>query len=215
MSVRILLVDDHAILREGLRAILQSERDLVVVGEAANGQDALELADKLCPDVVVMDIGMSGLNGLEATRRLIRRDAKVKVLALSTHTDKQFVLGMLDAGAAGFVIKGAARKDLIQAIRTIMRNRQYISAGVADSMSDRYAQGINSTPAPSSATLGAKQREVLQLVAEGNTSREISEIMKISIKTVEAHRRNIMNKLSVHTVAELTKYAVREGMTSA
>ncbi len=214
MSIRILLVDDHEILREGLRAILRDQKDIEVVGEAQDGKHALELADKLCPDVVVMDINMPDLNGVEATRRLTHSDSKIKVIALSTFTDKQFVLEMLEAGAVGFVVKDAASSELIEAIRAAMRNRKYLSPSVAGSVVDSYVGRTFPSGPNAFSLLGPKEREVLQLIAEGKTSRQIGARLNISDKTVEVHRRNIMLKLDLHSVAELTKYAVREGLTS-
>ena len=211
MSIRILLADDHAMLREGLRSILSKERDVEVVGEAADGRSAVELARKLAPDVVVMDVGMEGLNGIEATRQIRALGPKTRVIALSTHSDRRYVIGMLEAGAAGYLVKVSAYDELRQAVRAVASGRTYLSPQIAEHVvGDRVA---GSPAGASKALLGAREREVLQLIAEGHRSPEIARRLHISEYTVETHRRNIMQKLDLHSVAELTRYAIREGIT--
>jgi DNA-binding NarL/FixJ family response regulator len=215
MSITILLADDHAIMRQGLTAILQAEADLKVVGEASNGREVVDLATELCPDIVVMDIGMPDLNGVEATRQLLARDPKVKVIALSAYTEKQFVLSMLEVGACAYVVKASASEELLRAIRAVTQHKKYLSPEVADAVVDSYLGRLNPGQESAFDLLSPREREVLQLVAEGKTSKMIGVDLGISENTVEIHRRNIMQKLNLHSVAELTKYAVRHGITTS
>jgi DNA-binding NarL/FixJ family response regulator len=213
MSIRVLLVDDHQIMRQGLSALLSAVTDIHVVGEAADGRTALDLVRTLKPDVVVMDVGMPELNGVEATRRIRTEFGDVKVIALSTHTDKRYVHQMLEAGACGYVLKIEAHDALVRAVRAAKLGRTYLSSKVAASVEHTtHPRAGGEVSAYSS--LGAREREVLQLVAEGKTSAMTAKEMHISIKTVETHRRNIVQKLGLHGTAELTKYAIREGLTS-
>jgi DNA-binding NarL/FixJ family response regulator len=209
MSTRILLVDDHQMLRDGLRAIVDLNEEFEVVGEAADGRTAIELASRLRPDVVVMDVVMPGMNGIEATHRILAESPDTKVVALSVYTDKRYVAKMLEAGAAGYVLKLAAHGLLLEAIRTVLRGGIFLSPEIAP-LADEIS------PAPDSAlqALGSREREVLQLVAEGRTSPEIAALLHIAPKTVETHRQNIMRKLGIHRLADLVKYALREGLTS-
>lgn len=212
--VRVLLVDDHQMMRDGLRAVLAGVPDIEVVGEASDGRMALDLVRTLHPDVVVMDVGMPELNGVEATRQIRAEFQGVKVIALSTHTDKSYVHHMLEAGACGYVLKIAAHDELVRAVRAASLGRTYLSPEVAGSVVERSTHAHTGGEVSAYSTLGAREREVLQLVAEGKTSAETAKAMHISIKTVESHRRNIVQKLGLHGTAELTKYAVREGLTS-
>ncbi len=214
MKIRVLLVDDHRMMRDGLRALLVSVPDIEVVGEAADGRTALDLVRTLSPDVVVMDIGMADLNGIEATRRIRTEYERVRVIALSTHTDKRYVHHMLEAGACGYVLKIAAHEELLRAVRAAGAGRMYLSSEIAGYVVERSTRAHAGTEVTAYSTLGAREREVLQLVAEGKTSAETARDMHISIKTVETHRRNIVQKLGLHGTAELTKYAIREGLTS-
>ncbi len=214
MKVRVLLVDDHKMMREGLRALLATAPDIEVVGEACDGREALDLVRTLEPDVVVMDVGMPELNGVEATRRIRNEYKRVRVIALSTHTDKRYVHHMLDAGACGYVLKIAAHDELLRAVRAASQGKTYLSPEIAGLVVERSGSVRAGADTSAFATLGAREREVLQLVAEGKTSAETGRQMHISIKTVETHRRNIVLKLGLHGTAELTKYAIREGLTS-
>jgi len=214
MKIRVLLVDDHKMMREGLRSLLDGASDIEVVGQAADGRAALDLVRTLSPDVVVMDIGMPELNGVEATRRIRAEHGRVRVVALSTHTDKRYVHHMLEAGACGYVLKIGAHEELLRAVRAASVGKTYLSPEIAGLVVERSMSPQSGGEVTAFSTLGAREREVLQLVAEGKTSGETARKMHISIKTVESHRRNIVQKLGLHGTAELTKYAIREGLTS-
>ena len=215
MSIKVLIADDHQIMREGLRALLEKEFDIQVLGEADDGRMILRMARELEPDVIIMDVAMPDLNGIEATRQIVGELPGVKIIALSMHDDRRFVLNMLKAGAAGYMLKDCAFKDLAKAIRVVMSHKTFLSPEVADIVVQDYLS--TNQPAESSAfnLLSPREREVLQLLAEGKTSALIGESLHISIKTVETHRQQIMVKLKIRSVAELTKYAIREGLTSA
>jgi two-component system, NarL family, response regulator LiaR len=213
MSIRVLLADDHQIMREGLRLILDREPDLSVVAEAEDGRAAVETACELRPDVVVMDIGMPELNGMEATRRIKAKHPDIQVIGLSMFADRRYVLGMLEAGASGYLLKGAAGAELVQAIRSISQGKKYISPEIADIVVSSYVDRGSAPETSASSVLSGREREILQLLAEGKTSKEIGLRLEISMATVETHRRNMMKKLGLHGIAELTKYAIREGIT--
>ena len=208
---RVLLVDDHKMMRDGLRALFDPEEGIEVVGEASNGAAAVSQTRDLSPDVVVMDIGMSEMNGIEATRQIAD---KARVIALSTYSDKRYVLRMLDAGAAGYVLKESASDELLRAVRSVSDDKPYLSPAITDTVLNRLTKRLPASDGSADRVLGAREREVLQLLAEGHTSPRIAERLDITTRTVETHRRNIMRKLDIHSVAELTKYAVREGLTS-
>ncbi|MEO8410072.1 MAG: response regulator transcription factor [Propionivibrio sp.] len=213
MSIRVMLVDDHKILRDALKGILEREHDIVLVGEASNGLQALERARELLPDVVLMDIGLPAMGGIEVTRALLAELPKTKVVALSTFSDRRVVTEMLDAGASGYVVKSSGRDELLRAIRAVANGRTYLcpdaSVVLIESVRSKPTrESLRSEP------LGQREREVLQLLADGHTSPEIGELLHIATSTVEVHRRNIMRKLELHSVAELTKYAIRVGLTS-
>jgi len=193
---------------------VEKENDLEVVGMAANGRQALVLTRRLKPDVVIMDIAMPELNGIDATRQIVEEVPGVKVIALSMHSEKQFVEGMLRAGVAGYLLKESAFEELIKAIRVVCAGKKYLSPDVTDIVLRDYLNPADEKDSEQTPDLTLREREVLQLLAEGRATREIAERLNISIKTVESHRKNIMTKLDLHTVAELTKYAVRRGLTS-
>jgi DNA-binding NarL/FixJ family response regulator len=213
-GTRILLVDDHRILREGLKSLLNEEADMSVVGESDNGRTGVEMASELAPDVVVMDIGMPELNGIEATRRIARDTAGTKVVALSMHSDGRFVSEILKAGASGYVLKDGAFEELALAIRTVMDGKTYLSPRVADVVVEDYLRQSPQKMPGAFASLTSREREVLQLLAEGKATKQAAAALNVSVKTVETHRRQIMTKLDMYSVAELTKYAIREGLTS-
>lgn len=214
MTIRIMLVDDHKIFREALKGILEREHDISLVGEANDGSEALTLAQKLHPDVVLMDIGMPVMGGIEAARALIADQPESKIIALSTYSDRRIVLQMLDTGARGYVVKSAGRDELLRGIRAVSHGRTHLcpdaSAVLVDSVRTK-----NTTEPFSRERLGKREREVLQLLADGHTSPEIGKRLHIATSTVEVHRRNIMRKLELHSIAELTKYAIRNGLTSS
>ena len=214
MSLRVLIADDHAILREGLRSMLDREPNITVVGEAEDGRKACDLAHELEPDVVVMDIQMPGLNGLDATRKILQHKPNIRVLVLSMYTDRRFVIQALDAGARGYVTKDGTYDEILQAARTVARGGIYLSPQVADSAMARYLGRVSAERRPAMVALSTREREVLQLMAEGTSTRNIAADLGISIKTAESHRLNIMRKLDLRSVAELTKFAIREGLTS-
>ena len=214
MRTRIVLVDDHELVREGISALLQTQSDLEVVGFAANGRDALKLVRDLSPDLVVMDVSMPEMNGIEATRQVVHQQDRVKVLALSVHSDNNFVIEMLKAGASGYLLKDSAFSELIQAIQIIMRGHLYLSPSLTSVVVRDYVDRLPDREEAPGSSLTGREREVLQLVAEGKTTREIAELLHLSARTVETHRQNIMNKLDKPTLADLIKYALREGLTS-
>ncbi len=215
MSIKVLIADDHQIIREGLRTMLEKEPDIEVLGEAEDGRMIQRLAMDLSPDVIIMDVAMPDLNGIEATRQIVATRPGVKIIALSMHDDRRFVLNMLKAGAAGYMLKDCAFKDLATAIRVVMSDRIYLSHEVADIVVKDYLSTTSSAESSAFQLLSPREREVLQLIAEGKTSALIADSLHISIKTVETHRQQIMVKLKIRSVAELTKYAIREGLTSA
>jgi DNA-binding NarL/FixJ family response regulator len=214
MNVKVLIADDHQIVRESLRALLEKEPGITVVGEAGEGRTALRLARELVPDIIIMDVAMPDLNGIEATRQVVAEFPEIKVIALSMHNDRRFVLNMLKAGAKGYLLKDCASQQLIKAIRLVSINKTYISHEIADLVVKDYLANTNAVEGSSAELLTAREREVLQLIVEGKTNSKIAEALKVSIKTVETHRHTIMVKLEIKSIAELTKFAIREGLTS-
>lgn len=212
MTLKILLVDDHQMMREGLRAILEKVDNYSVIGEAGSGREAVRLVQTLAPDIVVMDVAMSDMNGIEATRAIRSDCPETKVVALSSHSDRRYVQAILDAGASGYVLKADAYDELVRAVEAAAHGRKYLCAEVTTQVIESALQ--QGTPGSVYELLGAREREVLQLLAEGLTSSQIAQRLSVSTSTVETHRRNIMRKLDLHSVAELTKYAIREGVTS-
>ena len=215
MKIRILLVDDHKILREGICSLLKEYPDMEVIGEAADGRTALRLAEELSPDLVIMDISMPDLNGIDATRRINADHPNMKVIALSMHYDKQFVSEIFKAGAAGYLLKDSAFEELEHAIRIVMDNKTYINPQIASLVVESLiSQPSAATNQKAFSLLTEREREVLQLIAEGKSTKEIASDLNISAKTIESHRRQVMGKLNIRNIAELTKYAIREGLTS-
>lgn len=212
VPITVILADDHSILREGLRSVLEPNPEIEVVGEADNGRDTVALARRLEPDLVVMDITMPDLNGIDATRKLGELGLGCKVLALSGHSEELYVRGMLQAGAAGYMLKDCASDEVVQAIQEIMRGKMYVSPQIASMVVADYASQLGGPAAGPS--LSTREREVLQLIAEGMRTANIADRLSVSVKTIESHRRNLMEKLDVRTVAGLTKYAIRQGLTS-
>jgi DNA-binding NarL/FixJ family response regulator len=214
MSVKILLADDHKITRQGLRSLLEKEPDMEVVAEAEEGRTAVRLVRELLPDVVVMDVSMPDLNGMEATHQIVAEHPNVKVIALSIHSDNLFVSEMLKSGASGYLLKDCAFEELARAIHVVVDGKTYLSPAVLGVVVDDYLHRLARTESPSSEVLTDREREVLQLIAEGKSTKQVALKLHISVKTVETHRRQIMSKLDIHTIAELTKYAIRKGLTS-
>jgi DNA-binding NarL/FixJ family response regulator len=213
MPARILLADDHAIIRQGLCALLEKQPDIEVVGAAEDGRKALELVRVLVPDIVIMDISMPNLNGIDATRKIISEMGDVKVIALSIHSSRRFVTEMLKAGASGYILKECLFDELIEAIRTVSSGGVYLSPKITGVVVDDYVKRMSTDYQPEAPALTEREREVLQLLAEGRSTKQIALQLHVSAKTIESNRRNIMDKLGIHSVAELTKYAVREGLT--
>jgi len=212
--MKILLADDHKLMREGLRMLLEKLGRMTIVGEADNGVSAVRMVRDLKPDLVLMDIAMPDLNGIEATRRIMTESPGVKVIALSMHADKRFVRGMFMAGATGYVLKGSAFEEVATAIRTVAAGRIYISPKITDQVLGDYIKLLTKPSPRGESPLSDREREVLQMLAEGKSSRMIAECLHVSVTTVDTHRKHIMDKLGFRTIAELTKYAVREGLTS-
>jgi len=211
--IQVLLVDDHTILREGVRSLLEGEPDMRVVGEARDGMEAVEQVDALAPDVVIMDMVMPRMNGLEATVEIKRRHPEVKILILSMYDDDEYVQQIIQAGAAGYVLKRVAADDLVKAIREVYGGASFLYPPIAAKLIEDYVRKARGSEAGEPAEpLTAREREVLRLIAEGNTNAEIAEKLTVSKKTVESHRANIMRKLDLHTVTELVKYALRRGL---
>ena len=215
MNTQILLADDHEIFRTGLRGLLEQHPGLAVVAEASEGLQAVETALEMRPDVAVMDLSMPGVNGLEATRRITERAPGVKVLCLSMHADADFVLGALDAGASGYLVKECALEELVRALGVMMEGKTYLSPRIAGLVVDAYRDGHAEVETPDDAPLSPRERDVLQGIVEGLCSKEIAARLFISPKTVSTHRQHLMDKLDIHTVAGLTKYGIRHRMTTA
>jgi DNA-binding NarL/FixJ family response regulator len=213
-KIRVLLVDDHTIVRQGLRVLLDAEPDIAVVGEAETGRQAVQLTKKLLPEVVVMDIAMPALNGLEATRQIIKDAPGVKVLALSSYSDDEYVHQLTEAGAAGYLLKQTASADLIKAVREAKKGNAFFSPTISKRLVESYREAfLNGRPVKKQGTvLTSRESEVLQLIAEGLANKQIAAELCISIKTVEKHRQQVMNKLNIHDIAGLTRYAISKGV---
>ncbi len=214
MAVRIVIADDHSILREGLKALIAKETELEIVAEADTGMDALKKAHEFSPDVVIMDVAMPELNGIEATRQMVTDIPEIKVIALSMHSDRRFVIEMLRAGAHGFVLKHAAFEELIKAIHSVVSGNSFLSSSIVNVVVRDYVKKLGGTDSPAYNQLTIRERQVLQMLAEGRRTKEIAFSLNVSIKTVESHRLNIKDKLGIDSLAELTKFAIREGLTT-
>ena len=211
-----MIADDHKIVCDGLATLLKAEPDIEVVAQASNGREAVRLAQKFSPEIVIMDVAMPDLNGIEAVRQILSAHRSTKVIALSMHADRRYVTGMLSAGASGYLLKDCVFGDLIRAIRTVQSGQVYLSPSIAGIVVKELihprAQGYTSQLPQK--PLSSREREVLQLLAEGHSTQDIAKRLYLSVKTIETHRRKIMDKLELHSIAQLIKYAIREGLTS-
>lgn len=212
-KIKLLVADDHKIFRQGIKKLLEEESDLQVVGEASDGRDAVKKATELKPDVILMDIAMANLNGLEATRQIKKQLPSAKVIMVTMHKNEEYVLQSFQAGASGFILKEGAVEELVSAIRSINSDKSFLSPSISKTLIDAYMRkmetGKTETPFD---LLTDREREVLQLIAEGYTNREVAKSLFISVKTVEAHRAHIMQKLNIHDIAKLVKYAIQKGL---
>jgi DNA-binding NarL/FixJ family response regulator len=212
-KMRIIIADDHTIIREGLISLLKKHKDIEVMGEAEQGREAVSLTRRLLPDIVIMDVSLPDLNGIEATRKIKASAPSVKVLALSMHSSRQYVEEMLNAGAAGYLLKDCASDELVAALHEIMDGKTYLSPTIAKGLHKNLADAQNAGQQSAFSMLTPREREVMQMFSEGKTTREIALELAVSVKTVETHRMHIMNKLKIDNIAELTRYAIKEGIT--
>lgn len=214
VTIKVLLADDHKIVREGIFYILDREEDIDVVGQAEDGKSTVQMALKLLPDVILMDMGMPEMNGIEATGQIIAELPQCRVIILSMYSDKRFVTQALKVGAKGYILKGCASGELVQAIRAVANDEMYICSEILEVIVDNYVKESPGEIAKTTVELSPREREVLMLIADGKNTKEIAAIINIGIKTVETYRQQLMNKLNIFNIAVLTKYAVREGLTS-
>ncbi len=214
-GIRLLLADDHEVVRKGLRLLLEQHEGIEVVGEAADGRDAVRLTEELKPDIVIMDIGMPQLNGIDAAARIVHRDPRVGVVILSMHSDEGYIIRSLSAGAKGYLLKDSAEEDLVQAVRTVASGRPFFSPKITQTLLDDYVRQLRQKGLKDSYDLlTEREKEVLQLLAEGKSNKEVAGILDLSVYTVETHRTNLMQKLGLHNTAEIVLYAVRKKIIS-
>ena len=209
-EIKIILADDHKLLRDGLRNIIEQRSNMRIIGEASDGREAIKICSKLAPNVLVMDIAMPGLNGIEAATQIHKSNPDIKIIGLSMHSSKQFIQGMFNAGALGYLLKDGDADELIIAITTVMEHKKYLSKDI----NQEFLSLLKKGEALEKATLSSREKEVLQLISEGNSSKEIGEILFLSPKTIDVHRNNIMKKIDLYTIPELTKYAIQKGLTT-
>ena len=214
MSIKILIADDQQLTREGIRSMLEREPDMEVLGEAEDGRSAARMARELGPDVILMDVSMPEMNGIVATTLILAEAPRIKVIALSMLDDRRFVSNMLRAGASGYLIKDCSFKELARAIRRVVANKIYLSPGIMDVVVKDYVSPPAYSDSPYSSHLTIREKEVLQLVAEGHSTSQIANSLHVSVKTIESHRQNLMMKINAKGIAGITKYAIREGLTS-
>lgn len=215
MTIRVVLADDHAMVREGLRMVLAARLDIDVIGEASDGREAVDMVEHLHPDVVIMDIAMPNLNGLEASRQISRRFPHTRIVILTMHENQQYLVQIIQAGATGCVLKRSAGTELITAVEAAARGESYFSPAIATMIVQDYRRVLETPLSTPADHLTQREREILQLVAEGHTNREIADLLTVSIKTVQAHRANLMEKLAAHDRTDLVKHAIRMGMIAA
>ena len=211
-KIKVLVADDHTILRQGIKALLDNQEGIEVIGEAKDGREALEIIEETLPDVILMDIAMPGLNGLEATRRIKKKFPRMKVLVLTMYTNEEYIFQILNAGANGYLVKETAFQDLISAIKAVYKNEAFMSPSISKKVINSYIKKAQDDEEKTREILTTREREILQLIAEGNSSKKIAELLFISPKTVETHRTHIMDKLNIHNRTGLIKYAIRKGM---
>jgi len=211
-NIKVVIADDHTILRQGIKSLLDSQEGIEVMGEAKDGREAIKIIEELLPDVILMDIAMPGLNGLEATRRIKKKFPKIKVLVLTMYTHEEYIFQILNAGADGYLVKETAFQDLISAINAVYKGEAFMSPSISKKVINTYMQRARGEEDEVCDTLTTREREILQLIAEGNTNKKIAEALFISPKTVETHRTHIMDKLNIHDRIGLVKYAIRKGM---
>jgi len=214
MTTRLLLADDHQIMREGLKSMLAKEPGLKVVAEAENGYQTLEMAREHRPDVIIMDVAMPDMNGIETTRALLAENLASRIIGLSMHSDHHFVTEMLKAGASGYILKQSAFEELVSAIAAVMAGKTFLSSSIVDVVVQNYVHQLSESDSPAYSQLTNRERQVLQLLAEGRSTKDIAYALNLSVKTVETHRSKIMNKLGIQSLAGLIKFAIREGLTS-
>ena len=208
-EIKIVLVDDHKMVRDGIRSIIEKKAHMLIIGEASDGREAIKKSTKLQPDVIVMDVAMPGLNGIESAKQILKINPTIKIIGLSMHSNKQFIKGMFLAGAFGYLLKDGDATELITAIDTVVQNRRYLSKEI----NQDFLPSLSAIEEIEEKLLSTRETEVLQLISEGKSSKEIGKLLFLSSKTVDVHRANIMKKIDLHTVPELTKYAIREGLT--
>jgi len=211
-KIKVLVADDHTILRQGIKALLDNQEGIEVIGEAKDGREALAIIEETLPDVILMDIAMPGLNGLEATRRIKKKFPRMKVLVLTMYTNEEYIFQILNAGANGYLVKETAFQDLISAIKAVYKNEAFMSPSISKKVINSYIKRAQDDEEKTCEILTTREREILQLIAEGNSSKKIAEALFISPKTVETHRTHIMDKLNIHNRTGLVKYAIRKGI---
>ncbi len=209
-DIKIILVDDHKLLRDGMRNIIEKRSNMHIIGEASNGREAIKICSKLLPNVIIMDVAMPDLNGIESATQIHKTHPDIKIIGLSMHSGKQFIQGMFNAGASAYLLKDGDADELITAITTVTENKKYLSKDI----NQEFLALIKSGETLTKTQLSIREKEVLQLIAEGNSSKKIGEILFLSSKTIDVHRTNIMKKIDLYTISELTKYAIQQGLTT-
>ena len=212
--ISVIIADDHELVRSGIRSMIEKRSDMKVVAEAENGRTTLKLVQKLSPDIVIMDVKMPDLNGIEATRQVLDNSPGVKILALSMHSDKDFIREMLKAGASGYMLKDSAFSEVVNAIHAVVSNEVYLDPHIAKIVTEDYVCNLSNNDSSIRSVLTSRELEAIQLLAEGKSMKQVARILKVSIKTIESRRRNIMDKLGIDNIADLVKYSIREGLTS-
>ncbi len=213
MNLKILIADDHKIVRQGLRSLIEKFKGAEIIGEADNGEEVIKMAKKTTPDIIIMDISMPKLNGITATKQILKANSKIKIICLSMYSEKQYVADMLKAGASAYILKDCAFDELICAINSVIENKVYLSPGISNNPAEDYKNILHSNELSIYSILTRRQFQVLKLIAEGNNTKEIANKLGISVKTVETFRKQIMEKLNINSIARLTKYAIKEGIT--